>query len=169
MAGDAISTPPEGGRQESREAAPVSPAAVASDPIMVRLEDEIQWYSQKSGRCQRLYKWLKFTEISAAAAIPLVAAFGAPIEAGAALGTLIVVLEGVQQINQYQSNWITFRSTCEALKHEKFLYLAGAGPYDGAHPRQLLAERIESRISREHSKWVSTRKEPGKTRGADNA
>ncbi len=169
MTGDASSTPPAAGPPDSGEIAPTPATHGAADPIMGRLESEIQWYSRKSGHCQRLYKWLKFTEISAAAAIPLVAAFSAPIEVGAVLGTLIVVLEGLQQINQYQSNWITFRSTCEALKHEKFLYLASAGPYDGAHPRQLLAERIESRISREHARWVSARKEPARTRGGGEA
>jgi hypothetical protein len=169
MTGEAIRTPPAGGRRESREAVPILAPDEAGDPIMGRLDEEIQWYSRTSRRSQRQYKWLKFVEISAAAAIPLVAAFSAPIEVGAALGTLIVVLEGLQQINQYQSNWITFRSTCEALKHEKFLYIASAGPYDGAHPRQLLAERVESRISREHANWVSARKEPARARGADDA
>jgi hypothetical protein len=40
------------------------------------------------------------------------------------LGVLIAVLEGLQQLNQYHANWIAYRSTNEALKHEKFLFLA---------------------------------------------
>jgi hypothetical protein len=43
-----------------------------------------------------------------------------------------------------------------ALKHEKYLYLANAGPYAAATtPRALLAERIESLVSQEHAKWAS--------------
>ena len=36
----------------------------------------------------------------------------------ATLGVLAVVLEGVQQLNQWQHNWITYRLTCEALRHD---------------------------------------------------
>jgi hypothetical protein len=61
------------------------------------------------------------------------------------LGALIAIVKGVQQLNQYHADWISYRSTCEALKHEKFLYLAKAGPYAVAtDPRVLLAERIEA-------------------------
>ena len=139
----------------------------ADNPTLARLEDQIRWYDERSARSQRVYKWLKFVEIVAAAAIPLLAGFGTPVEVLAVLGALIVVLEGLQHVNQYQSNWITYRSTCEALKHEKFLYLAGAGPYEVERPHSLLAERIESLISQEHAKWVSARKEPAKAREQD--
>jgi len=164
MAADPISAHPAVESGDPREAAAALGPGAASDPIFDRLEKEIEWYSGKSSRCQQLYKWLKFVEILAAAAIPLLAAFDAPVEVLAILGAVIVVLEGLQHVNQYQSNWITYRSTCEALKHEKFLYLARAGPYEGERPHSLLAERIESLISQEHAKWVSARKEPAKAR-----
>jgi hypothetical protein len=74
------------------------------------------------------------------------------------LGVLIVVVEGFQQLNQYHQNWTTYRSTCEALKHEKYLWIATAGPYAAAeNSHALLAERIEAIIAQEHTKWVSTR------------
>ena len=51
---------------------------------------------------------------------------------------------GVQQLRQYQQNWTSYRSTCERLKHEKYLYAAQAGPYTAApRPQSLLAERVE--------------------------
>lgn len=134
--------------------------ATAEHATLERLEDEIRWYDEKSARSQRLFKWLKFTEIVAAAAIPLLAVFDAPTAAAAVLGGVILVLEGLQHVNQYQSNWTTYRTTCEALKHEKFLYLARAGPYDGENPHPLLAERIEGLISQENAMWVSARQEP---------
>jgi len=140
---------------------PVTAAAPAADPTLERLEEEIAWYDTKSNRSQRLFKWLKFVEIVAAAAIPIIAVFDAPVDAGAVLGALIVVLEGVQHVNQYQSNWTSYRSTCEALRHEKYLFLAGAGPYAATErPKALLAERIEGLISQEHAQWVSAREEP---------
>ena len=66
-------------------------------------------------------------------------------------------MEGFQQLNQYQQNWTTYRSTCEALKHEKFLYLSKAGSYaTAANPKVMLAERVESLVSQEQSKWMQT-------------
>jgi hypothetical protein len=50
------------------------------------------------------------------------------------------------------------------LKHEKYLYLAQAGPYAGADkPVVVLAERTESLISQEHAKWVSLQDQSRKT------
>ena len=140
-----------------------------SDVTLERLEDQINWYDGRSLRSQRWFKTLKGATIVAAAIIPLCAGLQAPPILTGSLGALIALLEGLQQLNQYQQNWITYRSTCEALKHEKYVYLAGAGPYAAAvNPRALLAERIESLISQEHAKWVSTAeptaKEPAQPR-----
>jgi hypothetical protein len=85
-----------------------------------------------------------------------------------ALGATVVILEGFQQLFQYQQNWITYRSTCEALKHEKFLYLADAGPY--AHSKRknaLLAERVEGLVSQEHARWTSAQEELAKREQAE--
>ena len=61
--------------------------------------------------------------------------------------------------HQYHQNWITYRSTAEALKHEKYLYLARADVYSTTkHPLRLLAERIEGLISQEHARWISSRR-----------
>jgi hypothetical protein len=132
-----------------------------SDPIIERLEDQIAWYDRKSLRCQRIFKRIKIVEIVAAALIPFLAAIGvkefpwSPWLTGG-LGIIITVFEGLLQLGQYQQNWITYRSTCESLKHEKYLYLGKSGPYGSApDPHALLAERVESLVSQEHAKWAS--------------
>lgn len=126
-------------------------------PTLERLEDQIRWYDEKSIANQQRYKILKGAQLAAAAAIPVVATLAVHAAVSAGLGGLVLILEGFQQLNQYQQSWISYRSTCEALKHEKFLYLAGGGPYLGAdRPVELLADRIEGLISQEHAKWVST-------------
>jgi hypothetical protein len=103
-------------------------------PTLERLEDQIGWYDKKSQTAQRRYKVLKIAQIGAAAVLPLIAVFDIPEpeKAAAVLGLVVLVLEGAQQLNQYHQNWAAYRSTCEALKHEKYLRLAGAGPYAGA-------------------------------------
>jgi hypothetical protein len=108
---------------------------------------------------------LKIIQLITAGLIPLLAIFSIPYSdrVTAVLGLVILVVEGLQQLNQYQTNWISYRSTCEALRHEKYLFLAGAGPYakvEQALP--LLADRIEGLISQEHAKWLSAQQPPGK-------
>ncbi len=138
-----------------------------NDPVFDRLEDQIRWYDQKSQWNQRWFKRLKVTEIVAAALIPFMAAWGfkGSILFTAGLGVLITVLEGLLHLNQFQQNWITYRSTCEALRHEKYVYLALASPYLGVqNPRALLAERIESTVSQEHAKWASVQQQDPKNK-----
>jgi len=121
-----------------------------------RLEAQIRWYDRRSGQAQTYYKRLKFIEIICAALVPFISQINST--ATAILGAMVVVLESTQHINQWQHNWITYRSTCEALRHEKYSYLGRSGPYkalDGTTATQALVERVESLISTEHSKWIS--------------
>jgi hypothetical protein len=99
---------------------------------------------------------IKLVQIVAAAVIPVIAAADLAVWVAGALGALVVVLESVQQLFQFHSNWNRYRSTAESLKHEKYLYVARAGAYATAKdPAALLAERVESRVSREHAAWAS--------------
>jgi hypothetical protein len=132
------------------------------DPIFERLEDQIAWYDRKSLANQRKYKRIKVAEIVAAAAIPFLSSvklsYITMVTGG--LGVVITILEGLLHLNQYQENWIAYRSTCESLKHEKYTYLGKASPYTNvADPHALLAERIESLVSQEHAKWASVQQE----------
>src|SRR4051812_24617900 len=137
-----------------------SKSMVASGPTWERLEDQIGWYDAKSSAAQRDYKRIKVLQLLAAAAVPVAAAAEAASWLTAAFGGFVLVLEGLQQLGQYQANWIGYRSTCEALRHEKSLYLGGAGPYmEPAPASHTLAERIEGLISQEHAKWISARQE----------
>ena len=137
---------------------------LGNDPIIDRLEGQIDWYNRKSRTAQRIYKRTKIVEILAAAIIPLLAGLDFPhaklVIAG--LGVLITILEGILHLNQYQQLWSTYRSTCEALKHEKYVYLGKAGPYAcAADPHALLAERVEALVSQEHAQWSSIQQRTG--------
>jgi Protein of unknown function (DUF4231) len=148
-------------------AATANPAG--SDPIMDRLDNQIEWYDQKSSHCQRYYKRIKLTEIIAAALIPFVVGAHIPYAAWVAggLGVLITILEGVLQLYQYQQIWVAYRATAEAMKHEKFIYLAQGGAYATASdPHALLAERVEALGSQENSKWASVVQQEQKVKAA---
>jgi hypothetical protein len=132
------------------------PPPAAEDPTWERLEDEIVWYDGKSRQNQRLYKWLKLLEIAVAAALPVVAGVGSPVWVTGGLAAVIVVLEGAQHLYQFHERWIGYRSTSEALQHERYLYLARAGPYRDEGRHAQLAERVEALISQEHAKWLAS-------------
>ncbi|HEY4603592.1 MAG TPA: DUF4231 domain-containing protein [Blastococcus sp.] len=141
-------------------AAPRSVLSIDSDPggpAWDRLVDQLDWYDRKSSDAQRAFKRVKVTELVIAAAIPVMAGTSVSQIITAALGGAVVLLEAVQQLYQWQTNWVQYRSTAEALKHEKFLYLAVAGPYATGDRRRLLAERLEGLISQEHAKWTQSR------------
>jgi uncharacterized protein DUF4231 len=141
----------------------LSPSRPASAPIEApssaswqRLEEQIRWYSHGSRRNKRWYMRIKVVQIVSAAAIPVLAATDLPTWVAGGLGALIVVLESIQQLFQFHSNWTHYRSTSEALKHEKYLFLANAGSYATANdPAAMLAERVEGRVSQEHAAWAS--------------
>lgn len=164
-AGDASPLGPQD-TQHSSSAETRLPADERAQVTLARLDDQIAWYDTKSTSNQRWFKLLKGLQLLAAAAIPVAATIDLHPAVAGGLGTAIIFLEGFQQLNQYQQNWISYRSTCEALKHEKYLFWAKAGPYAHAsNPRRLLADRVESQISREHAKWVSTREEAAEQLG----
>jgi hypothetical protein len=132
-----------------------------------RLEDQRNWYSSKSKSCQHAYMRVKLAQLIISASVPVLAGLAAPAAVTSGIAAVVVVLEGVQQLYQWHANWILYRSTAESLKHERYLYLAHAGPYAGPDRDRVLAERVEGLVSREHSKWTEGRNKSGKQR--DNA
>ena len=146
-----------------------SDASAATTPegiTLARLDNQALWYGGRSKRAQRLYKWTKAIVIAAAALIPFLTGrtFQHKEALIGGLGVLITILEGILQLNQYQQIWMTYRATSEALTHEKFLFLAQAGPYaaEGVNRPVLLAERIEALMSQENTRWVSLQEQSGK-------
>jgi Protein of unknown function (DUF4231) len=153
-----IVAPPDGSAAEPPLPAMEPNAAAAA--IWDRLEDQIAWYDSKSTSAKRWFTRLKLIELIVAAAVPAIAAAKGPPALLTVLGALVVVLEGSQHLFQFQEHWITYRATCEALRHERFLFIAEAGPYAHLRNRRaLLAERVEMLVSREQAKWTATHEE----------
>ncbi len=141
------------------------------DPTWLRLEDQIGWYEGRAAEAQHAYRRLKVLEVVLAALIPFLAGFQDNLAAVlpialhllpavliALLGVAVVVLEGLQHLNQYHQLGLSCRSTCAALEREKYLFLADAGPYGATEDKRAqLAERIEELISNQQVGWTSTR------------
>ena len=130
-----------------------------------RLEDLIAWYDKKSITAQRSFRFLKTVQIIVAAAIPVVSLiYPTTAIVPGALGALILILEGLQDLGMYRQNWQKYRSTCEGLRSEKYLFMALTGPYAGMDREEalpILAERSEAISAGEHKDWVAQVKSLG--------
>jgi Protein of unknown function (DUF4231) len=141
----------------------ITPAApdddLQSGHAWTRLIEQVGWYDGKSATSKRGYVSLKVVQLVGAALVPVVAGVHAAVWITGGLGALVVVVEGVQQLFQFEATWINYRSTAEDLNHED-LYLSMAGDYAGqADPKRLLAERVAALISQENTKGTSGRQQ----------
>ncbi len=129
-----------------------------SEYFQQRLDDQINWYSDKSSLCKSRYGGLRIVEIVAAAIIPLLS--GMNVEYGnwiiGSLGMLIAIAAATGNLFKYHENWMQYRATSEALKHEKFMFLGRTAPYDGDNRFPVLVQRVEGLISKENSTWTLT-------------
>ena len=134
------------------------------DYIEKRLIDQINWYDGKSSAAQKMFKRLRRVEIVLAAIIPVLGSFSALAASSntsnayiaivmGILGAGVVLVASFISLGRYQENWAQYRTTCEALIHEKYRYLTKAEPYSGENAFSLLVERVESLISKENSEW----------------
>lgn len=127
------------------------------DYIKDRVDGQIEWYDSKSGTNQCWFRWLRIVEIIAAASIPLLVGYTDSISelkvVVGILGLLIAVIAGVLGLYQFQENWTGYRTTCEALKQEKYLFLTKTQPYDQGDSFALFVQRVETLISKERTNW----------------
>jgi hypothetical protein len=123
-----------------------------------RVEDQLKWYSAKSGWNHKLYKWLRLVEVALASLIPLIVVL--PLMEllskvlVAAAGAAIAVISGAISLWKFQENWVEYRATAENLKREKFLFVTRAAPYAADDRFPLFVGRVETLLGAESAKWV---------------
>ncbi len=125
--------------------------------ITERVNEQISWYGSKSISAQLWFKRLRGFEILAAASIPVIAGFANDHAQAnlilAVLGALIAISSALVSLNQLQENWIEYRTTCESLKREKYLYVTKAEPYHEDESLMIFVRRVESLLSKENAAW----------------
>ena len=133
--------------------------------IPQRIEDAISWYDSAAGRNRKTFYVFKILQIGLAAAIPIASTTLEATTAknfGAVAGSTIAAIEAIQQLFQFQTLYIRYRSTCEAIEAQKALFLESAGDYmNSQHPRVLLVEKVESMISQENNAWLAVKEQSG--------
>jgi hypothetical protein len=132
-----------------------------------RLEDQIAWYDNKSMQNQKWFKRLQVASILSSVTIPFLSAYITEsttllkIFVGI-LGLSVAAITAILSLYKFQENWLEFRTTCESLRHEKYLFLTMTEPYGGEESFRLLVERVESLISKENTAWYRSMKKEKK-------
>lgn len=123
-----------------------------------RVDDQIAWYDKKSVYCQKMYKCLQIAEIVFASLIPLLSAYSEEQNISiivGLLGSAIAIIEAITKLNKYHENWIEYRTTCELLRYQKYLFETQSSPYNQEEEtvENLFVRNIETIISSENNKW----------------
>lgn len=123
-----------------------------------RLDDQITWYDQKSQCNQKWFRGLRVLEILFAMSIPfLVSEISNDTNYLKAIvgimAVCVAVISGLVTLYKFQENWNEYRTTCESLKHEKYLFLTQVEPYEMEERFSLFVQRVENLISKENSAW----------------
>lgn len=139
----------------------------ANEYITERLNDQIGWYDRKSTSNQKWYKRLRMAQLLAAALIPFLTGYLTPELATTRLavgllGVGIAGITGMLDLYRFQQHWIEYRTTCEALKKEKYLFATDSEPYTGdpVTKFRLLVQRAETLISKENTHWAQYVRQP---------
>jgi hypothetical protein len=138
--------------------------------VRERLDDQISWYGKKAAYNKLRFRICQLIIIVAGALIPIVN-LGIPylsqqqppypfmaLGVSAVLGGVITIVTALSQMDAYFETWVLYRTTTEALKRERFLYLNNAADYSALlyeAKNKLLVERVEAMLSSENSKFLS--------------
>lgn len=124
-----------------------------------RVDDQIDYYDIQSKKGRNWYKVLTTFQIISGVLIPFISGFSGEILYSewiiAVMGLIITISTAFLSLNKYQERWINFRTTCENLKHFKYLYTTRSIPYDKEDAFSKFVNDVESVISKENSDWDS--------------
>ncbi|MGF1534141.1 MAG: DUF4231 domain-containing protein [Bernardetiaceae bacterium] len=183
-----VRTPYRGDGANVEPLARTMPFIEDGEYMVGRVDDQINYFSNKSSRSQKIYKRFKKQEFWISAFIPFVitlSGFGfvdaippvpgtkltvaVVLQITAALGGVyLAYLSKYEDLEKHFNIWKEYRATCEELLHEKYLYLAKAEPYDESDAYPLFVMRVESILHKETQRWMQIqRKEDTKKKSSD--
>ena len=124
-----------------------------------RVEDQLRYYESAANKAKRQHIWMQSSVIVLSVSVPVVANISG-WDATRALVTILAVvlamLNGVLTFRKFGDLWLSYRTTEELLKKEKFLFETRTGPYtSGDNPFDRFVQTIESLLSVEHERFRS--------------
>ena len=87
----------------------------------------------KEHSCSKKYKLFTFLTILCTSLSPVAANLILSSQKAkcivSLLGVIATLSQGIINMSKYNENWVEYRTVCETLKKEKYMYLAQAGVY----------------------------------------
>lgn len=126
-----------------------------------RVDSQLEWYSKKSRLNKMWYIRLKVIETVMALLIPFLTAYitqntvTLKITVGL-LGVLVALASNLIILFNVHENWLQYRTTLEAMKYEKFMFLTKTGAYlNNENAFNMFVEKFEFIISKENANWAA--------------
>ncbi|BCM88075.1 DUF4231 domain-containing protein [Methylobacterium indicum] len=158
------------GQANEREPSAGTRQARSEQYLTDDLKGQRGWYSTRASAYKTRGQACSFAVIVAGAAtsflqvlpagwLPAAPANWVPV-ATAALGAMVVLIEGWQRISRYNETWPGYRAASERMKREQRLYVNGAGVYRGVEEDEAylrFVEAVEAAIAEEQQLYWKSR------------
>jgi hypothetical protein len=124
-----------------------------------RLEEQIAYYEKAASRAKQMHLRLQGGIIVLSVMVPVAVNrpqdwSGWPRFLVLIFALMLPAMTGLSSFRKYGETWLSYRTTAELLKNEKYLFLTGSGRYrDNPYAFQDLVEAVESLLSAEHTKF----------------
>lgn len=132
---------------------PIDPGD-AADLVWAEFCGQFKNYDHSATNNRLAYQWSKVSAIVIGAAVTVCAAISVMAWVTATLAALLVVLEGMQQMFQWQRNWIEYRRTTETMRQHGLAFAARTGAYAGDDRRERLAGVLREVALTENQAWA---------------
>ncbi|TMO61611.1 DUF4231 domain-containing protein [Pseudoalteromonas aurantia] len=131
-----------------------------------RVNEQITWFDNASMKNQRAFNRCRVIEMVSAAAIPFITGMWGDTTIGkvivGGLGVLIGICAGLISLKKYQENWVSYRAQCEALKHEKYVFLSRCDDCKEEEAFCQFVKKVEGILSQENTQWQARNRNTGK-------
>lgn len=124
-----------------------------------RLEEQIDYYEKAAGRAKQMHVRLQSGIIVLSVMVPVAVSQSKDWSGWlrfvvVAASLLLPAMTGLTSFRKYGETWISYRTTAELLKSEKYLFLTGSGRYrDNPNAFHDLVEAVEALLIAEHTKF----------------
>ena len=123
-----------------------------------RYNDQVSWYDGRAILYKKLNYVFQIPTIFIAAIIPIFAVLENKWVT-VTLSAILAIFVGIANFGKFEEKWHNYRTACETLKKELYYYKSRIGEYrDTEEPEELFIQRVESVISREHTRWLTIEK-----------
>ena len=124
-----------------------------------RYKEELNYYDRKANHNRRCYHVTSVYVLAVSITITPILTVEALKDIGAVVAALlaptVALVAGIAAHFRFHENWLSFRKTWDALRHEAPWREAKIGDYkDAVDVNALFVERVEALISSEGQEWL---------------